>query len=125
MPKKPVAIKYAGRKSKKMARITIPDTSPGKGQFGGFCNRMDCLSPIDVCYFNYSTRKFYCEECATMLNEENKHDSHELFGHDLCIKMDQCPGCKGTGRSKHDDGPCCICNGEGYLWASNCFSGGK
>lgn len=58
---------------------------PGKGLYDGRCNRMACQQPGAV-WYNHSTRKYYCEECAHELNRYNRRDSMELFGHDLCTK---------------------------------------
>lgn len=54
-----------------------------KGEKNGFCNRSSCLKP-GANYYNHSTRKYYCEECATVINNVNRKEAMELFGHDLC-----------------------------------------
>ena len=42
-----------------------------KGVEGGNCNRTDCQGPNAV-WYNESTRKFYCRNCAiTIQREEN------------------------------------------------------
>ena len=46
-----------------------------KGVAGGNCNRSSCQAPGAV-YFNRSTRKFYCRQCAATINEAN--------GEELC-----------------------------------------
>jgi hypothetical protein len=62
----------------------LPESFPeDKGMKGGSCNRKDCLAP-GANWFNYSTRKHYCESCARMLNRENAFDAFQLFGHNLC-----------------------------------------
>ena len=57
-----------------------------KGEFSEECNITSCQKPKSAYYFNHSTRKYYCEECAKRLNNDpyNKKDSERLFGHDLC-----------------------------------------
>lgn len=54
-----------------------------KGEFNGSCNRSCCLAPGAV-WYNHSTRKYYCADCAKLLNDDNRRDALELFGHDLC-----------------------------------------
>lgn len=69
-----------------MNRPSIPnpaDFPADKGQFGGHCNRSACLAP-NATWYNHSTRLYYCEECAKILNYENRFDSARMFGHDLC-----------------------------------------
>lgn len=58
-------------------------TSDEKGQYGGKCNRSACLAP-GAFWYNHSTRAYYCEDCARMINVANRKDAMELFGHDLC-----------------------------------------
>lgn len=53
-----------------------------KGEYMGNCNRTDCQEPPAE-YYNHSTRKFYCAECAAKINRMNP-ESHTMFGHDLC-----------------------------------------
>lgn len=59
-------------------------TTELKGQKDGNCNRTDCQKPGAV-YYNYSTRKWYCPECAHKINMMNHSDAWRMFGHDLCI----------------------------------------
>ncbi len=61
-----------------------------KGKFGGSCNRSACLDRLAV-FYNYSTRKYYCAECAYTLNRVNQ-DANDLFGHDLCLLKDDISG---------------------------------
>lgn len=89
-----------------------------KGFHRGHCNRQSCLSPEDVVWFNHSTRKFYCKECAIELNEMNKKEAIEFYGHDICLQMDVCGTCKGSGESQHG-GPCCMCDGMGYQYTED------
>lgn len=57
-----------------------------KGLLGGACNRSACLS-VPALFYNHSTRKYYCTYCALELNRVNR-DAIELFGHDLCLMVD-------------------------------------
>lgn len=54
-----------------------------KGEYGQECNRTACKNPLAF-FYNHSTRKYYCEVCAVLLNKVNKTDAMRLFGHDLC-----------------------------------------
>ncbi len=54
-----------------------------KGDKNGSCNRRVCQVPGAI-WYNHSTRKYYCVECALMLNEHNHTDAIELWGHELC-----------------------------------------
>lgn len=51
-----------------------------KGFFRGLCNRRDCLSDRDVEFYNWGSYAFYCQDCARMLNRENRPwtDSKDL-----------------------------------------------
>jgi hypothetical protein len=60
-----------------------PEPDPAlKGKKNGNCNRTSCQKP-GATWFNHSTRAFYCQPCAFLLNNENP-DAVSLFGHDLC-----------------------------------------
>ncbi len=50
---------------------------------GQKCNRAACNNQ-DAQWFNHSTRKYYCADCAAKLNKLNKVDALKLYGHDLC-----------------------------------------
>ena len=54
-----------------------------KGNYKCECNRTVCKNN-DAEYYNHSTRKYYCEECADIINIANKEDSKRFFGHDIC-----------------------------------------
>ena len=56
-----------------------------QGVKNGVCNRTICMSDKNVVFFNHSTRKYYCLECALLLNEANKHDAYRLYRHALCM----------------------------------------
>lgn len=61
-----------------------------KGKFNQRCNRTACDTGLPAVWWNFSTKKFYCERCAEWLNEDpfNKKDAMELFGHDLLKKAE-------------------------------------
>lgn len=61
-----------------------------KGQYKGNCNRTACQKPNAI-WYNHSTRKYYCEECAITLNRYNRQDAMEMFGHDLCTHGENNP----------------------------------
>lgn len=54
-----------------------------KGKKDGDCNRTQCQKP-GATWFNHSTRKYYCVDCAYMLNKVNKDWAVDAYGHDLC-----------------------------------------
>jgi hypothetical protein len=56
---------------------------PEIGTLHGLCNRTACRAP-DATWFNKSTRKHYCEECAHVLNLANFDEARELYGNFLC-----------------------------------------
>lgn len=58
--------------------------NPDKGLKGGSCNRTACQRP-GANYYNYSTQKYYCRDCAEDLNRANRLDAHKMYGHDLCL----------------------------------------
>jgi hypothetical protein len=54
-----------------------------KGDLNDECNRTVChRSPAN--WYNHSTRKHYCHECALIINRENERDAMRLYGHALC-----------------------------------------
>lgn len=61
-----------------------------KGEYLGSCNRSACLKAGAV-WFNHSTRRYYCEDCAHWLNTNdfNRRDALRLWGHDLCTLGEQ------------------------------------
>ncbi len=63
----------------------IPPNKPDKGDKNGSCNRTACQRP-GANWFNHSTRRYYCQSCAFMLNDCNRRDAMELYGHELCTK---------------------------------------
>lgn len=62
------------------------NTPKVKGDFNGLCNRTACQSPIEVEWYNHSTQKYYCTECAHLLNKVNHGDAQRLFNHNLCTR---------------------------------------
>jgi len=57
-----------------------------KGNYKEECNITSCQKPNSAVWFNHSTRKYYCKDCAKRLNDDyfNKIDAQRMFGHDLC-----------------------------------------
>ncbi len=53
-----------------------------KGDFGGECNRTVCKH-LNANWYNSSTRKYYCIECALLINRENNQE--------LCVKENNEP----------------------------------
>ncbi len=62
-------------------------TQQDKGTFRGTCNRTACQRSNSANYYNHSTRMFYCEECANLINLHNAKDSMQMFGHELCTSL--------------------------------------
>jgi hypothetical protein len=54
---------------------------------GQKCNRTACNNQ-DAQWFNHSTQKYYCAECAAKLNEFNNADAMLLYGHPLCTLVE-------------------------------------
>lgn len=44
---------------------------PKKGEKNGACNRIACQKEHNVIFYNNSTRKYYCNTCAMMINSYN------------------------------------------------------
>ena len=54
-----------------------------KGLKNGNCNTSVCQKP-GATFFNKSTRKYYCRECATEINYvEGRRDTLALYGTEL------------------------------------------
>ena len=66
-------------------RLTAEDEKKLKGSYKGFCNRKDCSNPRAV-WYNHSTTKYYCEDCAKKINDANREEARDIFGHDLCTR---------------------------------------
>lgn len=56
-----------------------------KGQIGGKCFRSACQSR-PARWYNYSTRMYYCGDCARLINDQNHVDAMRTYGHDLCVR---------------------------------------
>lgn len=59
---------------------------PDKGLLNGSCNREACQKP-GATWYNKSTQKHYCEECATLLNRVNRVDAIRIGIHPLCVNV--------------------------------------
>lgn len=66
--------------------MTITPEEVGIGVFGGACYRRACRkSPAT--WFNKSTEKYYCHECAMILNDVNDTtDARRLNMVPLCVE---------------------------------------
>ncbi len=53
-----------------------------KGEENKECNRTACSNKPAI-YYNHSTRKYYCVQCARMINDVNP-ESYRIYGHQLC-----------------------------------------
>lgn len=66
----------------------VPTTiHPLKGKYQGICNRTSCQvehEASSVEYWNKSTEKYYCAQCAFLINEANRGVNN---GEDLCIPI--------------------------------------
>lgn len=64
---------------------------PQAGKRGGICYRTACQKPDSAVYFNHSTHKWYCKDCAHWLNtdQHNKQFALEEYGEELCIPEDR------------------------------------
>jgi hypothetical protein len=58
-----------------------------KGEYKGVCNFTACKSGLPATWYHFSTMHYYCEDCARMLNRENKADAMALYGHDLLVPV--------------------------------------
>ncbi len=58
-----------------------------KGTYKGICNFTACTSEKPATWYHFSTQRYYCEDCAQMLNQVNRKDAHELYGHDLLVPI--------------------------------------
>lgn len=79
-------------------RLSSRDIEPkplraDKGVRGGACNITACQRPDSAYWFNHSTRKWYCGDCAHELNRVNR-DAWDIYGHDLCTLWEGGYDCK-------------------------------
>lgn len=59
-----------------------------KGIHGHECNRTVCRN-APATYYNQSTKKYYCAECATKINNLNRLEAYESFKSELCLHTDK------------------------------------
>ena len=81
-PPKPVCKHFVSKESANtLTKENEEFSTPNKGQKGGECNITTCNTP-DAQWYNHSTQKFYCDNCAYRLNNDpfNKRDSEKLWG---------------------------------------------
>ncbi|AFF28058.1 gp60 [Sphingomonas phage PAU] len=57
--------------------------SSDKGTLGNECNRSVCENKPAL-YFNKSTKKHYCKQCSSMINDATRGDAYRLYGSELC-----------------------------------------
>ena len=54
-----------------------------KGDYCQECNRIVCKN-TGAKYYNLSTKKYYCQRCAEVINYETKPFAMKIFGKLLC-----------------------------------------
>lgn len=52
---------------------------PGKGLKGKNCNVTHCQAPESAHYYNRVTQAWYCEECATRIENSAQRDGMTFF----------------------------------------------
>ncbi|RWZ87294.1 MAG: hypothetical protein EO766_12275 [Hydrotalea sp. AMD] len=75
-------------KGKFGAIVTSTTNKPDKGLLDGHCNVTACQRPHAI-YYNKSTQKYYCHECALEINRWNVNDSVELYGTPHLCELDE------------------------------------
>lgn len=65
--------------------MELAPIKPDKGDNGGSCNRRSCQAP-GATWYNHSTRRHYCPDCAELINIANRGG----LGHDLCTYDGPC-----------------------------------
>lgn len=60
---------------------------PSKGDYNVECNRTACSNKNAV-FYNHSTQKHYCDDCAEMINTANHADAMRMYGHELCTPVE-------------------------------------
>ncbi len=63
---------------------------PNKGVKGGSCNVTACQKPlINGSYWNKSTERYYCEQCANQINwPGGRKDTMALYGTPLLCELE-------------------------------------
>lgn len=64
----------------------MSDLKFNKGTWGGTCNRTACKSEEHARWYNRSTRKYYCEDCARLINRMNPEGT---IGHGIVNPMNK------------------------------------
>jgi len=61
-----------------------------KGFLNGTCNMSSCTTGEKATWYNHGNSKYYCSSCASRLNSDefNQRDAMRLFGHELCIDVE-------------------------------------
>jgi hypothetical protein len=67
----------------------VSSSADDKGELNGKCNITRCQKPNSATWYNHSTRKHYCQSCASRLNNDefNSRYAMRMFGHDLCTEV--------------------------------------
>lgn len=73
----------SGELPKFCSRCNAVCLHPKKGDRDGICNRTVCENE-KAQWFNHSTRAWYCDDCARILNLENWDEAYRLYGHLFC-----------------------------------------
>lgn len=55
------------------------------GEYDGTCNRQSSCNNSHATWFNNSTRKYYCRECAYLINQANPEWLRE-YGEKICVE---------------------------------------
>lgn len=57
-----------------------------KGEYNGSCYSESCENePAE--FYHYAIHKFYCLDCAKILNQENRVNNRRLYRHDICLRV--------------------------------------
>jgi hypothetical protein len=63
-----------------------------KGAYNEYCYR-SCCNNSGAIYRNKSNGKYYCSQCATLINEHSLKD----YGYEFCTQVEQTPKKEGAG----------------------------
>jgi hypothetical protein len=77
--------KRAGYRYEPLQDVVKEEFPKNKGQYQGSCNRRACLAP-GANWYNRGSYAFYCEDCAFVLNDANRHDDF-CKNEPLCYKV--------------------------------------